>query len=270
MGLHACLLLLTLCFHALPGEGAEGALTVRTPGPYRLALHGLRDADDAGVWAQEDGAPPVASVPSFLVAACDACVCTCCAWRRHVPTSRCSDPFVHHRTHAPAHPCLSFLPTPTLRLRAAEATAAAAEDGRGALGRGPRASFPALFACLTREPVAPPETALLLYLVLHDGGDFRGYCLARTDPEALLLPLLGALQREDAGRGDRGAVYVLLTLLLAFSSDAGWAAALHRVWLEVRGWQGGGLGGWGAGGAGDWARKELPCFAGRAVGEGQR
>ncbi|KAL6784776.1 hypothetical protein ACKKBF_B03165 [Auxenochlorella protothecoides x Auxenochlorella symbiontica] len=161
LGLHACLLLLTLCFHALPGEGAEGALAVRTPGPYRLALHGLRDADDA------------------------------------------------------------------------EATAAAAEDGRGALGRGPRASFPALFASLTREPVAPPETALLLYLVLHDGGDFRGYCLARTDPEALLLPLLGALQREDAGRGDRGAVYVLLTLLLALSSDAGWAAALHRVWLEA-------------------------------------
>ena len=106
----------------------------------------------------------------------------------------------------------------------------------------PRSSLSDLVTSMAPR-LPEPESVCLLYALLHRSALFLDYCLVRSDPELLLLPLLRALHdgcaRRPAPTGglsvfDHGETYMLLVVLLSLSSDAGWAAAIHRVDLAVR------------------------------------
>ena len=123
------------------------------------------------------------------------------------------------------------------------ASPAAAEGTRGVGGDPERGqirkhtvSFRELHDAICAQ-LPEQSAALLLYLMLHGNRDYLDYCLSRTDPDTVLLPLLQVLHDSKSLTVNR--LYMLLILLLMLSQDAGFVGATQSAmvvapWYKTR------------------------------------
>jgi dymeclin len=87
-------------------------------------------------------------------------------------------------------------------------------------------SFGSLYTALGRS--LKGEAGLLLcYALLHKNATFHEFCLARSDIEVLLMPLLEALYKAPDQTTNQ--LYMLLIITLILSQDSAFAQNVHRV-----------------------------------------
>lgn len=90
----------------------------------------------------------------------------------------------------------------------------------------PTVSFGALYTALGRS-LKGEAGVLLCYALLHRNATFQEFCLARSDIELLLMPLLEALYRAPEQSAKQ--LYMLLIIILMLSQDSAFAQNVHRV-----------------------------------------
>jgi hypothetical protein len=87
-------------------------------------------------------------------------------------------------------------------------------------------SFGSLYTAIGRS-LKGEAGVLLCYALLHRNGSFHEFCLARSDIEVLLMPLLEALYRAPEQTANQ--LYMLLIIILMLSQDSAFAQNVHRV-----------------------------------------
>jgi hypothetical protein len=92
-------------------------------------------------------------------------------------------------------------------------------------------SFVELYDALARNLVSE-DAVLLTYLLLHANPMFLDYCLARTDMDTLMVPLLRMLYGLGSG-GHPQQVYMLLTIFLILTQDSLFNSAMHTVMVQA-------------------------------------
>ncbi|KAF8072811.1 dym [Scenedesmus sp. PABB004] len=109
-----------------------------------------------------------------------------------------------------------------------------AEGGGGArasaaAGGAPSISFARLYDFFAAPGPQGEASTLLLYTLLHGSRSFQDYVLVRSDPEALLLPVLSALYRASKRRANH--LYMLQIIVLILSQDTSFSHNIHKVVL---------------------------------------
>lgn len=107
---------------------------------------------------------------------------------------------------------------------------AAALDGEGEGSVG----FKRLYSMLGRWLVEP-KAALVGYYLVMGSRKFRTFTLARTDPDAVVVPLLAVLRRKCGVGKDGGDAYVAGTVLLRLTSDKGFCEAIDQIRVSQEG-----------------------------------
>ena len=107
------------------------------------------------------------------------------------------------------------------------------DDPEGGKLRARRVPFKELHDALAAA-LPEPGAALLLYLLLHGNTDFLEYALSRTDPEALLTPLLRLLHESRSLPPNQ--LYMVLIILLLLSQDVGLMAATQTAMVSSVPW----------------------------------
>ena len=92
-------------------------------------------------------------------------------------------------------------------------------------------SYSALFDTLGKTLLIRETSVLLLYALLHGTPHFNDYCMARSDIDSLLLPILELLYSAKGRTANQ--LYMLLIVLLILSQDSAFASNIHRVPLRT-------------------------------------
>jgi hypothetical protein len=95
-----------------------------------------------------------------------------------------------------------------------------------------RVAFGELYRTLGRVPMVDGSAALL-YL-LSGNSQFRAHCLARPDPEAILVPLCRVLY--DGELHDPRLLYVLLATLVRLCDSVGYVESWNEITIESISW----------------------------------
>jgi dymeclin len=118
-----------------------------------------------------------------------------------------------------------------------DAAAEAAEGGRGAGGGGGVGGaasaivpYAALFDSLGRSILHKESSVLLLYALIHGTPHFNNYCMARSDIDTILLPILELLYTARGRSANQ--LYMLLIILLILSQETAFASNIHRIPLR--------------------------------------
>ena len=90
--------------------------------------------------------------------------------------------------------------------------------------------YPALFTALGHSLLLRESSVLLLYSLLHGTPHFVEYCLARSDIDTLLLPILELLYTARGRSANQ--LYMLLIVLLILSQEPSFASNVHRIRLR--------------------------------------
>ncbi|KAJ3130167.1 hypothetical protein HK098_005414 [Nowakowskiella sp. JEL0407] len=81
------------------------------------------------------------------------------------------------------------------------------------------------------------EITLLLYTLMIQNPGFRTYVLSRSDPEALLIPILRSLYETCTDcRNGFNQPYILLSILLLLSHDDGYSENIEKVIIPPQPW----------------------------------
>jgi hypothetical protein len=81
-----------------------------------------------------------------------------------------------------------------------------------------RVSFNKIYGALQhRARMRSPQGVLLMYSLLQHNSRFREYVMSRSDPEAILFPLLEQL--HEPAKLDPSQLYLLIILILIFTQD---------------------------------------------------
>lgn len=89
-------------------------------------------------------------------------------------------------------------------------------------------SFSRLYEALGNW-IAHPRAALLAYYLITGNRRFRTFTLARTDPDVLLIPLLGSLRKRCIIGGVAADAYIPAAILLMLTSDKGFCEAIDMI-----------------------------------------
>ncbi len=112
-----------------------------------------------------------------------------------------------------------------------DAAAEAVEGGRGGLGGAAVVPFAALFDSLGRSLLHKEASVLLLYALIHGTPHFNNYCMARSDVDTILLPILELLYTARGRSANQ--LYMLLIILLILSQETAFASNIHRIPLRT-------------------------------------
>eukprot|EP00741_Cyanophora_paradoxa_P002013 tig00000525_g1952.t1 len=105
------------------------------------------------------------------------------------------------------------------------------EEGTAASGS--RISFSALYESIGMY-LHDEKVTLLTYCFIHSNPLFLAFCLARTDLDTLIIPILKML--HGAANRKANQIYMLLIVLLILSQDASFSSSVHLVEIAAVPW----------------------------------
>lgn len=103
----------------------------------------------------------------------------------------------------------------------------AMEGGHGGGAVHAAVPYAALFDALGRTLMSREPTIVLLYSLLQETPHFNQYCMARSDLDFLVLPILELLYMARGRSANQ--LYMMLIVLLILSQDTSFAHNVHKV-----------------------------------------
>jgi hypothetical protein len=115
-----------------------------------------------------------------------------------------------------------------------DSAAEAVEGGHGAGAATSAAAnvpYAALFDSLGCSLLHKEASILLLYALIHGTPHFNNYCMARSDVDTLILPILELLYTARGRSANQ--LYMILIILLVVSQETAFASNIHRIPLRA-------------------------------------